>query len=224
MGAAKFIIYGLFDPRDGQLRYVGLSSRGFARPRHHLLQARCDTKKGRRTHQCHRTNWIMKLDRLGMKYGIVILQEFEDEAVLNQAEVFWIKYFREMGCQLTNQTDGGEGTFGWAPSPEWRKRQSERMKGKRYSLGVHPSNETRKRMSDSHLGKTTGPHSEERRLKNSRSQGGRAIVDNTGKIYQTIAEASRKLNLDERAVGAVVRGKRKTHHGYTFTYFGATNE
>ena len=32
---SKFLIYGLVDPRDGQLRYVGKSTSGLRRPRSH---------------------------------------------------------------------------------------------------------------------------------------------------------------------------------------------
>lgn len=46
-----------------------------------------------------------------------------------------------------NMTHGGDGTFGWNPSTEWKEKTSERMKGKRNALGSVRSEETRKKMS-----------------------------------------------------------------------------
>jgi hypothetical protein len=48
----------------------------------------------------------------------------EKEAFLKEIEI--IKYYREnTNYRLTNQTDGGEGSSGWEPPDEFKKKQSE---------------------------------------------------------------------------------------------------
>ena len=53
----------------------------------------------------------------------------EEEAFIKEIET--IKYYRDnTNYRLTNQTDGGEGTSGWKPSDEFKKKQSEINKKK----------------------------------------------------------------------------------------------
>lgn len=37
---SRFLIYGLVDPRTNEVRYVGRSSSGLVRPKHHSVDAR----------------------------------------------------------------------------------------------------------------------------------------------------------------------------------------
>jgi len=131
MEQSQFIIYGLVDPRNGELRYVGQSSRGFDRPMNHWNRKRCREAND----HCH--CWIKNVLSDSLIPEIEVLQEctFEDE--LSEAEIFWIAYFKAIGCRLTNATLGGEGTRGFV-SP---------MKGKKHS------EETKKKISIANLGK-----------------------------------------------------------------------
>lgn len=72
------------------------------------------------------------LARLGLEPCIEVLQEVEDAEALSKAERRWIAYFRDMGCPLTNLTDGGEGVWGRVNSPETRERMSRSARMKRY--------------------------------------------------------------------------------------------
>jgi group I intron endonuclease len=216
MGTGSFIIYGLIDPRNGQLRYVGKTERTLRQRLYsHLSKSRSEAPK------TYVNKWIRSILLAGLEPEVEVLEVCSDSAELNEAEQWHIAYWRSLGCELTNLTAGGEGTSGWSPSAEWRRRRSEFMQGKRYSLGVRPNEETRQKLSESHRGKTTGPHPEERKLKNSRSQGGRPVVDSNGARYETAAEAARTLGLKQSAVSAVLLGKRKKHHGYTFKFIEA---
>ncbi len=102
-------IYILIDPRDEEIRYVGLTTQGIKkRLKQHLIEKR---------HHGHYTHWMGKLRRLGLSPRIEVVQEVPREWVA-QAEVYWISHFRDRGCRLVNGTDGGEGTFGWKPTEE----------------------------------------------------------------------------------------------------------
>lgn len=117
-----FIIYGLRDPRDGAIRYVGQSSRGLLRPRQHFYQA----KHGERG---FKSNWIRSLDSLGLKYEIVVLEQTALE-LLDEREIWWIAQGRIAGT-LTNVSDGGDGDARAAsaafPTELRRAQQHQRM-------------------------------------------------------------------------------------------------
>jgi len=140
---ATCTIYGLVDPRDGQLRYVGQTVRPIiVRYKQHLVKAK--------TNRAHRDCWITSLLNLGLKPNWVVFQELDSKDILDQAEIFWIAYFRAMGCKLTNCNDGGRSNSGWTPSAETRAKMSLASKGKKKSAT------TRAKMSLAQLGNKKG--------------------------------------------------------------------
>ena len=132
-------IYGLYDPRNGEIRYVGKTIRGLSRPR--------------ASHGNYCLNWEKQLESLGLKKEIRILEEWDGvsdrTSWLNERERFWIAHHRTAGAKLTNLTNGGEGACDDIPF-ETRKKMSESMKGK--NVGKIRSEETRKKLSEAHKG------------------------------------------------------------------------
>ncbi len=115
---SKFLIYGLVDPRDGQLRYVGKSTSGLERPKAHGHPSVLRKSQG------YKANWLRLLKSMDLSHSIVIIQEFEDSEILPVAEIYWISYFKGMGCRLTNMTDGGEGVSGLKRSKNTKSKMS----------------------------------------------------------------------------------------------------
>jgi hypothetical protein len=112
MSTGLFIVYGLVDPRDGQLRYVGKSCSGKRRARQHANPSRSIrdfTYKG---------NWVNGLVAAGLRPEVEVLEFVGDAQSLDEAERFWIAYYRGLGCRLTNLTDGGDGTPGHKKTKE----------------------------------------------------------------------------------------------------------
>jgi hypothetical protein len=100
MSPSPHIVYGYADPRDGALRYVGKSSQGLVRPK----------QFGSHGHRCG--NWIKALAAEGLRPKIIVLQELDTHCTareLNEAEVYEIQRQQDLGCNLTNLTDGGDG-------------------------------------------------------------------------------------------------------------------
>lgn len=238
---SKHLIYGLFDPRDGQLRYIGKSSSGLARPKEHLEPGRLALNKS------WSGNWIRKLIRYGLKYRISVIQEFAGGDHLNRAEMYWIAYFRQAGCRLTNVTNGGEGVSGLPRSAATRAKISASSKGRQVSqetrakigaankgktrslelrsrlsaanTGHKDSPETKAKKSLATKGKPRGPRSAETILNMSRGAGGRPFMDvDSGKVFQTQREASVFYGISN--VGAVLRRVRKSASGHVFVYVG----
>lgn len=123
----KWLIYGLVDPRTKLVRYVGQSSSGLRRPRHHANPSQLKSKR------THRSSWIKSLQAIGLRYEIAVLEVFASEAPLNDAEQWWIAYGRACGWDLTNHTDGGDGTRGLVFSVTHRQRLSDAHRGRTLS-------------------------------------------------------------------------------------------
>lgn len=106
----QHLIYALCDPRTDEVRYIGQSSCGIIRPKQRHA-ARC-------------WSWEENLSVEGLKPVIEILEECSLDA-LNDAEIFWISYWRMIGAKLTNLTDGGEGRRGFVITEEERQKRRE---------------------------------------------------------------------------------------------------
>lgn len=123
MKEIKNIIYGLYEPKvlGGELRYIGQSAQGIARAYEHMKPTLLKAKS-------HKINWINSLKAKGLKPEVGIIRDlgqFDDNDVrdvaLNDAEIELIAYYRTLGVNLTNSTDGGEGTRGNVLSEESKK-------------------------------------------------------------------------------------------------------
>lgn len=90
----KAFVYGLIDPRDASIRYVGHTANSMA---HRLSQHINDSAN------TPKTQWIAELAALGLQPGIVQLDAV-DYDVRFQEEYRWIYLGRQRGWALTNTT------------------------------------------------------------------------------------------------------------------------
>jgi hypothetical protein len=121
------VVYGLFDPRDGALRYVGKTvAKLSGRLSRHLASAR----QGYRTHAC---NWLRSLLAVGLSPEIVEFECVPAGENWVDVEQFWIAYFRFIGCDLVNLCDGGQGSIGTVVSAETREKMRVKATGRRRS-------------------------------------------------------------------------------------------
>lgn len=124
--SAAWFVYVLTDPRSGQVRYVGWTSKPSKRLAKHIKHA----KEGQESHRCR---WIREVLASGHKPEIHFIDQGQGD--WQEAEKKWIAHYKAQGANLTNSTDGGEGMLGWKHSAEHKARLSERMKGNRLGLG-----------------------------------------------------------------------------------------
>lgn len=174
-------IYALSDPADGEIRYVGFTSKTVKR---RLMEHIAEAKEGKVTHQL---NWIRSVLSEGRK-PIAQVLEIVDEDSWADRERHWIKTLREQGKKLVNATDGGEGTLNLAE--DVRRRISEKVSagliGNQRRKGIAHSQEDKEkigegvRRSELHkeackkkIGKKLGPHTDEARKKISASKTGK---------------------------------------------------
>jgi group I intron endonuclease len=129
--------YTLTDPITSEVRYVGCTGDLVERFYNHLYFARKNSYPNN-----HKDNWIRILFGKGL---IPILTEIDkiinDGQNYKEREIFLIKKYRDLGCDLTNMDDGGTGWgFGnqiWKGrkhSEEYKKNMSEFLKNHDVSI------------------------------------------------------------------------------------------
>jgi group I intron endonuclease len=117
------------------IRYVGYTTQRLKK----RLQDHIDESKLAST---HKQRWINSVIKKGNKIIITeIISVFTSIEDLKFIEIQTIKKYREIGFDLTNATDGGDGTHGYACTPERKKKISEATK-----KAMTP--EVRKKLSD----------------------------------------------------------------------------
>ena len=138
-----YVIYLLWDPRNGDIRYVGQTKD--PQRRFHDHQA----GTGRQTH-CR--NWERSLVKQRLCCEVAVVDDGLALDVANVRERWWIAYARQWGWPLTNDTDGGGGTLGYKHSPEAVEKLRER----------EPSPETREKIRQALLGRKHSPEAREK--------------------------------------------------------------
>lgn len=139
-------LYALCEPGTmTRVRYIGKANNPRRRVREHMWADAMRLNS-------HRTAWLKSLLARGLKPELMILAEVREEA-WQEAERLLIAGFREMGYDLTNITDGGEGLSdptgeiakkisagvrarGYRHSEEYKRNLSARMIGNNFSVGV----------------------------------------------------------------------------------------
>ncbi len=231
----SYFVYGLFDPRDGALRYVGCH-RGVLATR--LQSHLADSRKSKIA--THKTNWIRKLTQMDLMPIISEIQNFFSKKEMLEAEVYWISFFRSQGCRLTNGTDGGEGVWGHRHSIETRTVLSQKNR----IQFSNPENRLRHSVIAKSQWNRPGSRTAQSALKRRQyekdpglarrvSEGKRnfykdhpqaclmrakPIADQFGNRYESLAVAARKLGLSQGNVSMVLRGIRPHTKGFRFVF------
>lgn len=148
-------IYGLFDPRNEELRYIGATKH----PSNRLASHICHTQN------THKSHWISSLTRIGLKPEMVILENV-DENTWKREERWWISYTKSIGAKLTNATDGGDGMLsaearakisawnkGKVISEETKEKIRAKLIGNKHTLGHITSDETKEKLRIANIGR-----------------------------------------------------------------------
>lgn len=129
-------IYGLVDPRDGKVRYVGRTAQPLnKRLRGHFYKRRVSS-------HTRRDHWIALLLSMDIKPDIRCLAVVNDNGF--EAERWWISKLKSLGMDLVNAHEGGGGCIpGVKPpkrsvSPEVRARISAKLKGRKIGFALKP--------------------------------------------------------------------------------------
>lgn len=184
VSAPKYIVYGLFDPETGELRYVGKSTFGWKRVARHWAPSCLANPRNRARSKA----WCKSVLARGLIPVGQVLETCSSAEEVGDREVFWIAEYRARGADLVNHDAGGRGGRHGPRSEEERAAMSRRMMGNRYTAGK-PRNlspeqreamaeRARRRSADPAIqakisatltGRKNGPHSAETRAKISKA-------------------------------------------------------
>lgn len=154
--AAPRKIYALVDPRDGEIRYIGITKHALERRlREHVAQVA-------RQQRTAKDRWIGKLVVLGVMPDIVQLEAAPDHASGEEAERRWIAHYRGAGVELLNLTDGGAGFAGLARTEEHKRKIGAKSRGRQYTEAQ------RLKMSESAKARVASPEARAQRAEQSR--------------------------------------------------------
>lgn len=203
---SRFLVYGLIDPRNGELRYVGKSSKGLGRPKEHLYPSG-------RNGTTHNARWLKQMWEDGERAPLIlVLEECESDAQVLAREMVLIALFKEAGFNLTNITVGGDGSQRLPDKPvpeEVKKKMSEAWTPEKHKArseaytGRHLTEETKKRLSASHKGRVMPP---ETRAKISAAQKGVPRLYAKRPLTPEQLEARKKLFATDEYRKAVAAG------------------
>lgn len=168
-------IYGLYDPRNGELRYVGQTTRNVKDRFYQHISPYQLTRLSR-----HSVKWIASLRRLGMVPRVEQLAVAYSVAELNALEIQWIASSRAQGARLTNHTDGGKGQKGRQHTENHKLYMQTVMAGHRTNTQEH--------MDMLHALRVGSNHTEETKAKISASKQGQPSAFK-GRIHSEEAKA-----------------------------------
>ena len=96
-------IYGLVDPRDNEIRYIGQSIDPEQRFKIHWRE-RCKHKivVSNHKYQSEKALWLYELDMQGLKPSMTIIEQCDPKEA-DQKELYWIKEYSKNGRWLTNR-------------------------------------------------------------------------------------------------------------------------
>ena len=204
MRESKYLIYALQDPITYEIRYIGKSVSGLHRPKYHTYPSclsKDDTHKGR---------WLKQLVNNGFKPIIKVIQILNNHDELVQAEIYWIKYFKDLDCPLTNLTLGGGGTIGYKwEDTDIRRFQPHPMQGKKLT--------DERKAKISRINKIV-MNTPEMKYKLIKRKLGSKFVDNYGEYYESIFDAQRKTGLSRDSIRDILNGKKESVKSYKFQY------
>lgn len=123
--SGKCAIYGIYDPRNRLIRYIGKTTLGVvSRWRIHKRSLIKGTHYNKRLQYLH--DKLLKHGLGNLRYRVL---EYCKEDNLSDLEVRWISLARKKGMDICNVSDGG-GMRGFTHSEETRRKISEAKRGK----------------------------------------------------------------------------------------------
>jgi group I intron endonuclease len=187
---SNLVVYGLIDPRNGLLKYIGQTIRGLTRIRDHIYDLNDYNSK----YNTRKINWLKSLKRKNLVFEVIYLEYCNSIDELNEAEEFYISYFKSVGSNLLNHDSGGKNCKRKKMTEETRKLISERTK-----LGMSDP-KVKERLRISHLGKIPSNKGQKhsfqaiQKIKEKNKLRSIKVIDSNGIIYESLLDASKKLN------------------------------
>lgn len=212
----KIYIYGLCDPDTNELRYIGLTTIGFKRMIRHWNDCYIRSNQG---HFSAIKNWVRSLKKQNKIFKPIYLEYFEkDNLNVDEAEIFWISYFKMIGCRLLNLDNGGRCEYLRFNSNDSKRKQSEACKK------INGTSEKRAYFSKNTKEQWQNPEIRRQRIeamqnkprteeqKNNMRLGNKkrfTLIDDLGNIYNSIHDAANKLQVGPMIIHRSLKSNKK---------------
>ena len=179
-------VYGLCDPDTNELRYIGLTSCGLKRIRGHyndcLLEYTFSAIK----------KWVKSLRLQNKAFNVIYIEYFDKDGLhVDEAERFWIEYFRSIGARLLNHEKGGR-VYG--NLHHYKDSKSKALKGRKKST-LHSKNIKKGQVREY----------------------GIKLKDDRGNTFNSLQEAADFYNVCKSSIQKAVYGMISSCKGVKFT-------
>lgn len=210
-------IYGLSDPTTNELRYIGKT---FTSPDQRLKQHLRPYALRVRT---HKGAWLRRLAREGQRPSLDVI-DVVDVINIDEAERFWIAYWRFIGASLVNGTDGGDGRNGQQTPLRTRIKISLACQGrtiddvqrKKISKELHgraPSAFVKEKLRRAQTGRRASALTKARMRRQGR---GCVLIDQDGNTYASITAAAAHAKVSRTTLWKSLRGLPVFTNGLSF--------
>lgn len=195
-----YTLYGIFNKITGKI-YIGITKNFKRRLYEHKKNSKNITSKSYAVHHA--------IVKYGWKNFIFKpIEQLSDLDAANLKEMEWIKFLKENGYQLYNETDGGDGTKGHSHlwTEEQKNIMSKKMSGENNPMyGVQLFGEA-----NGNFGKEMKPHVKGELLKYRRKLTDEQILEiqslyDAGNYTQT--SLSKQFNVSLTQIHRIVKGK-----------------
>jgi hypothetical protein len=236
-------IYGLYDPRVNQVRYIGKTA---MQPGERL---RLHLKPSQLKGHTHKNCWLRKLLREGVRPEMLVLEEIREDG-LNTAETFWIASVLASGGDLLNHTPGGDGNHRGTRFSEVTKakmavsQRARRVREQENGTVYRPSAETRQRIAKTLTGRKASASTRalltierKARYQDPAAREAQAIrmkavwasrlprvQDDLGNVYDNARDAAAKLGAHSTGVCRVLRQGHGTVKGRSLRYLSESSQ
>jgi len=212
---ANAVVYAIVDPVSNQIRYIGQTVNFSKRKSGHCRTAITHRSKARVY------IWLRSLYNKSIEPEFLILEECSVE-MLDELEIFYMNYFKMLGCNLVNTTEGGKSRRGFTHSKETKEKLSIAMKGNSWNKGKKLSEKHRSNISSYAKGRKQTDASKLKVSQANRKhipvvqalKGGKII-----RIFSSVYAASKELGIGRNSIGNALAGLSKTAGSYVWTYY-----
>ena len=202
-------IYSLKDPRDYQIKYIGKALDIDKRYKQHI--------KNYTNKKSLKSSWVLSLLQYGLQ-PILEIVEICNESKWQEREKYWIKYYKELGFDLKNMTNGGDGNTGLKMS------DASKEKIRCANLGKKSSKEKIAKISN--WAKGNNKIQKNLKLGSKKSQIPIIQKSKDGEIinqWDSLQQASDELGIERSNISHCLRGRIKTSGGYIWEYVRSSN-
>ena len=213
------VLYCIKHPLTQEVRYIGIA-KNFKKRVYEHNRPRNRSPVG---------NWIKKLSTQNLKPVFEIVDTYQCQYELRDAEVWAIKHAKVCGFRLLNLTDGGEGTIGYKHTNATKDKIRFKAVGRPSATKGHPSKLKGIKLTGvryEQLLKGMGNRKWSDRMQESFAKNKhlgpvslrKAVECSNGRTYESIQEAALDLELHKPNIINCLKGRYRQTGGYTFKY------